>query len=480
MLLKLAFRNVISRKSSIVIVLFMSFAITLFCIANAIFDSTEYGVQSSFITSFTGDFIVRPKNGVQYSLFGDENPFTGKYSQIDNLVPYTLVMQAVSENSQSKAILGQISGIARMESDSLRSPIYLFGIDGDNYIEAMSSINILKGSPFLDGEKGVMLPKTVAEKWEVDVGDTLQFSYSDGSAFRIRANPVSAILDYKNDNAIFSKFALIDVATLRELLDLGQAADLSLINSSSSKISMLDDDLDLDSLFGNAEDSDAVFEEESDIFNSPESDSSLQNESGNYEYGNSWNFLLVCLENPSKTKTTIRKLNKIFKLNGWPVEASSWRHAAGSSALYLYWLRLILNIGIFILLFAGFIVVANSLVIKVLDRTNEIGTLRAMGARKRFISKQLLLETFMMTLTSGIIGVLVGFLFASFITNSHISFSNDFLVQLFGSEDLKLFISFSNIIKQFCLVIILGLVGWAYPVVTALKVSPVQAMMGNR
>lgn len=479
MIFKLAFRNVISRKSSIVIVLFMSFAITLFCLANAVFDSTEYGVQSSFVTSFTGDLIIRPKNGVQYSLFGDENPFTGKFSQIENIVPYTSIIQTVVANADYSAVLGQISGIVRMESDSKRSPIYLFGVDGDDYVKAMSSIKILSGNAFKDGERGVMLPKSVAEAWNVGVGDEIQFSYSDGSAFRIRANPVTAVLDYTTDNAIFSKFALIDAATLRDLLDLGSASDFSSVNVDSNKVSMLDDDLDLDSLFGDAEDSDAIFEDESDIFLEQKEDLKIQ-ENADSSLGNSWNFLLICLNNPKKSGATIRKLNKIFRQNGWPVEATDWRHAAGSSALYLYWLRLILNIGIFILLFAGFIVVANSLVIKVLDRTNEIGTLRAIGAKKRFISKQLLAETFMMTVTSGIIGIILGFVIANIITGAHISFSNDFLVQLFGADDLRIFITFSNIVKQACLVIVLGIIGWAYPVIAALKVSPVQAMMGSR
>lgn len=476
MILKLAYRNFISRKSSIVIILFMSFAITLFCIANAIFDSTEYGVQNSYVSSFTGDFVIRPKNGVQYSLFGDENPFTGKFSEIENLVPYTEVYQTVQENADTVAILDQISGIVRMEYGEVMEPIYLFGIDGDDYLKAMTSIRILEGHSFADGEKGIMMPKKVAEKWHANVGDVIQFSYSDGSAFRIRAVPLTAILDFETDNDIFSRYALVDAATLRSLLDLGISSSSAVENLSAEKTSLLDDDLDWGSLFDNAEDSDAIFE---DLFTEGvfEEEAEIEEE---YEYGNSWNFLLVCLQDAKKSKSTIKKLNKIFRKNGWPVEATNWRHAAGSSALYLYWLRLIFNIGIFILLIAGFIVVANSLVIKVLDRTNEIGTLRAIGAKKRFISSQLLAETFMMTIISGIIGILMGYILAAILTNAHISFTNSFLVQLFGSKDLKIFITFSNILKQIGLVILLGIIGWAYPVVTALKVSPVKAMMGAR
>ena len=85
-----------------------------------------------------------------------------------------------------------------------------------------------------------------------------------------------------------------------------------------------------------------------------------------------------------------------------------------------------------------------------------------------------------MTITSGILGVILGVLISRLITACHISFSNDFLVQLFGSEDLNIFVTLSNVAKQVVLVLLLGLIGWAYPVVTALRVSPVRAMMGAK
>ena len=474
MILKLAFRNVISRKSSFVIILFMAFAVMLFCVANAIFDSTEYGVQNTFVSSFTGDLIIRPKSDVQLSLFGDETPITGEFTEIDRIVPYTSVMDSVRQQPFVKAVLGQITGIVRMELGDVREPVFLFGVDGDDYLEIMNSIKITEGGPFLDGERGIMMPRKVAEFWHARIGDVVQFSYSEGPVFRIRAVPVTAILDYESDNTTFSRYALVDAGTLRSLLDLTEAFDVQDINLAKDKTSMLDDDLDWETMFDDVQDSDAIIEEEK-VEEEPETVTPED-----YVYGNTWNFLLVRLEDSGKTKETIYNLNKIFKQNDWPVEAVDWRHAAGSSALYLYWLRLIFNAGILVLLIAGFIVVANSLVIKVLDRTKEIGTMRAIGARKRFISKQVLAETFMMTITSGILGILLGILISKIITNAHISFTNDFLIQLFGSNDLRIFVTLSNIIKQGILVVILGIIGWLYPVVAALKVSPVRAMMGAK
>ena len=176
----------------------------------------------------------------------------------------------------------------------------------------------------------------------------------------------------------------------------------------------------------------------------------------------------------------IKKLNKEFKSREWPVEAVNWRHAAGSTALYLYWMRMIFNIGILIVMAAGFIVVNNTLVVSVLDRTREIGTMRALGASSLFVSLQCMIETVSMALVSGVIGCLLGSLVAFGLTSMEITFTNSFLIQLFGDGALVVGVSFGNVVEILFLMLCLGILGWIYPVVTALKVQPIEAIQGVR
>ena len=69
--LKLAFRNIFSRKSSFVIVLFITFAVTLLIVVNSIFDGTDNGIKTVFKESFTGDLVIREKTKDNVSLFGN-------------------------------------------------------------------------------------------------------------------------------------------------------------------------------------------------------------------------------------------------------------------------------------------------------------------------------------------------------------------------------------------------------------------------
>ena len=100
MIFKLACKNVVSRRSSFVIILFVSFAVCLFCVANTIFDSTEQGVQSTYVSSFTGDLIIRPSGNLQLSLFGDETPITGELTELARIVPYSEIIKSIKEQEE--------------------------------------------------------------------------------------------------------------------------------------------------------------------------------------------------------------------------------------------------------------------------------------------------------------------------------------------------------------------------------------------
>ena len=487
MIFKLAYKNVISRRSSFVIILFISFAVCLFCVANAVFDSTEQGVEATYVSSFTGDLIVRPSGNLQLSLFGDETPITGELTQLSRVIPYKELTDYVKAQKETDSVLGQVSGMAAMEYGSVRTATYLFGVNGDEYVNAMPSIKILEGQPYTVGQKGVMLCKNAVEKLGVSLGQTVQFIVTDGPYVRIRAAPLTAIFEYEVYNSIFDRFAIVDADTVRSLLDISDSVASEEIEIDSENTTLLDQDLDFDfdSLFDEAGDTEALwdddfFDEELELSAEPEPVVPEIFEEPVYIPSTSWNFLIIRLKPQENAEKVIKKLNRYFKKNSWPVQATDWRHAAGSTCLYLYWMRIIFNIGITIVLFAGFIIVNNTLVINVLDRTQEIGTMRALGTKKRFVSLQCMIETFIMTITSGIIGVLLGVWVCRLITKAHIVLHNTFLIQLFGGDALNIFVTGPNVLKMFLLVILLGIVGWIYPVINAVKVSPVVAMQGGR
>lgn len=475
MLFKLAFKNILSRRSSAVIILFMSFAAVLLVVSNALFDSTEKGIQNSFTESFTGDFILRPVSKAPLSLFGDETPITGELTEIETLVPYESILEFLSSNPLVSDFVPQVSGVAMLENGTARKNMSLFGVQGDIYLDMMKGANLIEGRAYTFDEKGMLVSDKVATELGITVGKTIQFTIADGTSFRIRAVPVTGIISYESPNSIFERFVLVNPDTVRDIMDIADSYAYDDTSFDETTINLLDESLNFDDLFSSAGDVDAIFE-----------DSSLMDTSVSIEeeivpaVNTAWNYLICKVQDGADTKQIIKKLNKEFKAREWLVEAVNWRHAAGSTALYLYWMRMIFNIGILIIMAAGFIVVNNTLVVSVLDRTREIGTMRALGASSLFVSLQCMIETVSMALVAGLIGCFIGSLVALGLTSMEIIFTNSFLIQLFGEGALVVGVSWGNVVEILFLMLCLGILGWVYPVITALKVQPIEAIQGVR
>ena len=474
MIFYLALKNITARKSSVVIVAFISFAIMLLAATNAVFDSTERGIEEAFTASFCGDVVIRPVSDVPLSLFGDETPVTGELSDIPCVIPFDKILQITSDNTKIASSTAQVTGNALIELNGVRLPVPLFGVEAEKYCEMMTAIHITDGEPFPKGERGLMLSKSYAKQLGAKVGDTVQFSVADGISFRIRAVKVFAIYEYAVDNATLDKIVLIDAITLRSLMDM---SDMVRTEEEDSGEDFTDD---IDSLFAEAEDTDITGEDVVAIEDIIAQSASKSAEESNAAESMSWNFIILRLKDAEKTARVIKELNRTFKKLDYPAEAVNWRKSAGSTAMYLYWMRLILNVGILIVLFSGFIVINNTLVINVLDRIREIGTMRAIGAARRFVSAMCMAETLLLALSAGVIGTILGALLSFGINNAHIKLTNSFLVQLFGGNYIVTTMTFSNVLHSFMTAAILGLVAWIYPVITALKASPVEAMQGGK
>lgn len=444
-------------------------------LVNSLFDSTENGIESVYSKSFTGDIVIRPESKVPLSLFGDETPVTGKLTEIPRVIPYSDVSDFLRNFDGISGIVPQITGRAVVESETSDKELEtLFGVNAADYMEMMSSIKVLEGTPCGAGERGVALSKQVAERYAVKLGDELQFLVEDKMTFRIRAAKVTCVYEYAIQNETLDGIILVDPITLRSLLDMTDTSED--IDIDDNNQDLLEDD-DFDSLFDDAEDITA--EENAVEENVSEPIKQVVSEKNGEPESTAWNFIIAHAENRKEIKKIVRRLNSHFKKASWPVQAVTWRSAAGSTAMYLFWIRFIFNVGVIVVLCAGFIVINNTLVVNVLNRTQEIGTMRAEGASRKFVSAECMVETFILTISAGILGCIAGSIASTFVSSLNIRLGNSFLIQLFGSDTLNFSVSMFTILQSMLLSVVLGVVGWIYPVHTALKVSPVRAMQGG-
>lgn len=497
--LRLALKNVISRKSSLVIILFISFAIALLFVSNAVFDGTDHGLERTFINSFTGNIVLRPKVDFPLSLFGDETPVTGKLSEIPTLVPYAKIKEAALDVEGVRAIVPQITGYAAVNVNDKRVPISLFGVPGEQYTTLMSSIKIVEGRVFKDGEAGLLLNTDAlarinkAAGVNLGIGSDIQLLNGDGVSFSIRSVPLLGIYTYDSQNPTLSGIALISPQTLRDLIGMQDFSDS--VEIDESQINLIEEDSSIDDLFGDSQDFDGEEAIDGPVLaggasaagvgaasgdgagDASSEDSGASGENAALQAESSvWSYLICMTDASANEGKIIKQLNKVFKENEWAVQAVNWRDAAGGSVYISFYLRIIFNIGIVLILLTGFIVVNNTLTVSSISRIGETGTIRALGAKRGFVIREFLCETSLLTITSGIIGCLLGCLFTFMLQKAHIGISNTYLAQLFGGKTLTAAITASNAIQNLALSVVLAVVGCVYPVRVALRATPVEAM----
>ncbi len=480
--LKLAFRNIFSRKSSFVIILFITLAITMLIVVNSIFDGTDNGIKTVFMDSFTGEFVIREKTKDNVSLFGNISLIDESVLPTEELSFYTEITKYLTELPHVKSFVPQISSFSLLELDNKKSKAAVFGINPEDYLPIMNSIKIIEGEVFKNNEKGILVSEAWAENFKkenkrsVEIGKEVQLVFSDGNTFRIRALPVKGIFSYPLRNEVLDKIVLADSATIRSLLGMNEISENINIDTEDTNL--------IDSIDFSFDDMDSLFAEESDIFvdESVVADVSslFENDEQIINDGvTNWHFIVVRLNEGINENSVIRNFNKWAKQNNYPIEAVNWRVAAGPTAQYVYYLRIVLLIGVFVVLFAGLIVVTNTLVINVLDRTREIGTMRALGANKRNIAFLCMSETLILTMLSVIISCVFSFVIILFMKKIPITLNNMFFEQLFGSKKLIPQLTLSNIGFGFLVGILIGLFSWIMPVLEALKILPIKAMKGG-
>ena len=112
-------------------------------------------------------------------------------------------------------------------------------------------------------------------------------------------------------------------------------------------------------------------------------------------------------------------------------------------------------------LLVGGIGIMNIMLASVMERTREIGVRRAIGAKKRDIIRQFLIETTIISLAGGVMGVLVGV----------------GLSQLIGYlAGWSTIVTTTSIVLAFVVSVAIGLIFGLYPAARAARLDPVKAL----
>jgi macrolide transport system ATP-binding/permease protein len=126
-------------------------------------------------------------------------------------------------------------------------------------------------------------------------------------------------------------------------------------------------------------------------------------------------------------------------------------------------------------LVVGGIGIMNIMLVSVTERTREIGLRKAVGAKRRDVLVQFLIESMVLAFFGGVIGIIVGITFANTLGNLMVGAGTFGPRRLFGTSGQSI-ITLSSVLMAFFFAVGVGIFFGMYPANKASKLDPVEAL----
>ncbi|MDH4261465.1 MAG: FtsX-like permease family protein [Spirochaetia bacterium] len=187
----------------------------------------------------------------------------------------------------------------------------------------------------------------------------------------------------------------------------------------------------------------------------------------------------IILKDPSKIKETMAKINEVSSKNHLDLKVVNWQKAAGFIGQFVGVAKVILYLVVFIIFIVALVIINNAVMMATLQRTKEIGTMRALGAQRSFVLSMILIETVILGLTFGLFGTIAGSFIVKLLGHYGFPAMNDFLYFFFSGPRLFPTLGAGSVFGAMAIIIIVTVISALYPALVAARVSPLTAMQAE-
>lgn len=187
----------------------------------------------------------------------------------------------------------------------------------------------------------------------------------------------------------------------------------------------------------------------------------------------------VFLKDPSQIEDTLGEITLKSKKDKLGIQAADWRSASGMVGQMTTALRIILFGFVFILFIIASLMIMNSLLMATLERQQEIGTMRAIGAPKSFLYKVYLIETAVTSILFSSIGTVFALAVIMTVGKQGIPAQGEVAKFFFSGPKLYFSPHWGQILLVFVILLIISFIATQYPAWRAMKISPLRAMQNR-
>ncbi len=178
-------------------------------------------------------------------------------------------------------------------------------------------------------------------------------------------------------------------------------------------------------------------------------------------------------------KVGMAKVNALIDEKKFALKALDWRAASGLVGNFVGVIYAVLAFSIFVIFLVSLVIINNSLVMSTLERTREIGTMRAIGAQRWEILLMFMVEAFVMAIVFGAIGCALGYSIVAYFGHFGLLANNDFMIFLSGGPRFYPALPGWGLPVAMIAVLIVTLISTLYPAWLAMRITPLAAMQDS-
>lgn len=187
----------------------------------------------------------------------------------------------------------------------------------------------------------------------------------------------------------------------------------------------------------------------------------------------------VILKDPTQINQTMKDIEDLSKRDHLDLKVLTWQKAAGTIGQFVLVAKIVLYSAVFIIFIVALVIINNAVMMATLQRIREIGTMRAIGAQRPFILQMILIETVLLGMVFGSVGILLGSGIIRWLGAIGIPAKNEFLYFFFSGPRLYPYLTVGNIALAFGIILFVSIFSTLYPAILATQVSPLQAMQAE-
>jgi putative ABC transport system permease protein len=466
--LKIALRYLLRRKIRMgMIGLLVILGTMVIILGETISLSAKFFSRESIITYFTGDLIL-------YSSRSKEKPspfaFTTPLPVISDIGK---VVSWLKKNPlvERQVAITQNYGLLSIEKQGKKSdlPFFFYAVDPAQYRAVFPNISMIKGTFFTTDSGGAAGSGVVLSKFQVenfsknysmttDVGDKVTLlSLTEGGSVNALPSRIIGIYDPKRYKNVFNYINFLDIGSFSRLYNFTGVDASSLPQSYNAALASGSDD----EIFGLAGQAD---------FKGLETSKLVSMELTGYT------MIAVKLKHHSDAASLSAGLAK----EGFEIKTASWKEASSFFAGVADIIQAVIYGATFLVFLIVVFILMNTLIISVLERTSEVGTLRALGGEKGFITSIFIWEALLLNGSAVIVGSMVSMIILlAMIGSGGLPLPSIMAQYLIGGGGLKLIISPRPFIEALGVVLAVSFLATIYPIRVATAITPLKAMTGK-